>query len=79
MKNLPATRVTLSADNLQVAEGTFRQVCSQCHALSQVDAAPPRTDAEVDAVLQRMAGNGMRTDRRQVELIQQFLRSKYVK
>jgi len=63
----------------QIAETTFRQVCSQCHALSEVDNAPPKTAADVTALLARMVKNGMRADPHQTTLIRDYLISKYTK
>lgn len=40
--------------DLTKAKATYEEVCSQCHELSDVDAAPPRTADDVRAMIQRM-------------------------
>jgi len=70
------TAVVSGTDPIQ-ARATFEKVCSQCHALGEVDRSPPRTPADVQALLGRMSKNGMRASTQEVQLIQFHLTKTY--
>ena len=59
------------------ARATFEKICSQCHALGEVDQSPPRTPTEVHALIQRMSKNGMQASAQEVQLIQFHLMQTY--
>ncbi|MDH3694361.1 MAG: hypothetical protein OER96_07325, partial [Gammaproteobacteria bacterium] len=44
------------------ARSVFEKTCSQCHAFTQVENAPPGSKAEATALVQRMVGNGLVAD-----------------
>ncbi|HKE19610.1 MAG TPA: cytochrome c [Kofleriaceae bacterium] len=60
------------------ARKAFEETCSRCHGLSDVDESPPRSAAQVRALLKRMAGNGMKASRKDIELIRFHLIETYV-
>ncbi|HLJ56676.1 MAG TPA: hypothetical protein VKT77_16675 [Chthonomonadaceae bacterium] len=60
------------------ARATFDRVCAQCHATSRVDTAPPRSAAEVPALLRRMTDHGMRASADDLRSIQGYLNQTYV-
>jgi mono/diheme cytochrome c family protein len=62
-----------------LAQATFSRLCSQCHATSEVDKSPPRTEAEVQSLLQRMSGNGMKATASEIGSIRAYLTTTYVK
>jgi hypothetical protein len=57
---------------------TFEKVCSQCHELTDVDAKPPRTPADVDKVLMRMVENGLDESKETLEVVRAYLLETYV-
>ena len=61
------------------AQATFRRICSQCHASGKVDKSPPRSEAEVQSLLQRMTGNGMKVTDKELQSIRAYLTNTYVK
>jgi hypothetical protein len=61
------------------AQTTFQQICSQCHAASKVDKSPPRSEADVQSLLQRMSGNGMKATDTETRSIRAYLTKTYVK
>jgi len=68
------SRVTLTS-----AQATFNRLCSQCHAISEVDKSPPGTEAEAHALLQRMSGNGMKATPAEILALRVYLTQTYIK
>ena len=60
------------------AKKAFEETCSRCHGLGDVDESPPRSAAQVKALLKRMASNGMKASRKDIELIRFHLIKTYV-
>ena len=60
------------------ARKAFEATCSRCHGLGDVDDSPPRTAAQVRALIKRMAENGMEASRKDLELIRYHLIRTYV-
>jgi len=52
--------------------------CSRCHDLGDVDESPPRTAAQVRALIERMVENGMKAGRKELELVRFHLIKTYV-
>ena len=67
------------AVELAEAAAVFQSKCSLCHPTSQVDRAPPRSAGEVDALLERMAGNGLSVDSTEIELLRSYLFETYAR
>lgn len=60
------------------AKATFESLCAQCHGLADVDAAPPRSGAEVDALLQRMIDdNGMEAGESDLRMVRWYMVQTY--
>lgn len=65
--------------DLAKAKKTYEAICSQCHELAEVDAAPPRSPAESRAMLQRMIKeNDAEISREQFKLIAGWLDAHFV-
>lgn len=61
------------------ARATFERVCSQCHETADVDGNPPRTRAQVNAVVRRMVEkNGLEASRKELDLVRWWLLQHYV-
>jgi cytochrome c2 len=60
------------------SRAAFNRVCSQCHSTTKIDNAPPKTAADVPALLQRMTNNGMRASPQEIRLIETYLNKTYV-
>jgi len=61
------------------AQKLFEQKCTQCHDHSQVALAPPTTQAEVVALVQRMVGNGLEASETELGAIIRYLTITYAK
>ncbi len=60
------------------AQKAYETVCSECHELSDVDAAPPTNAQEVDDLIQRMIeDNDMEADKATLELVQWYMIKKF--
>lgn len=59
------------------ARVVFEQTCSQCHAFTQVENAPPSSKAEASALVQRMVGNGLVADDKDLNTIIRYLTETY--
>ncbi|HRI11265.1 MAG TPA: hypothetical protein PKW35_25780, partial [Nannocystaceae bacterium] len=60
------------------AKATFESLCAQCHGLADVDAAPPRSGAQVDALLQRMIDdNGMEAGESDLRMVRWYMVQTY--
>lgn len=67
------------AVDLAKAKRVYEQVCSQCHDLSDVDAAPPRTAAEVRSLIQRMIReNEAEMTREQIRYVTAWMQAHFV-
>jgi mono/diheme cytochrome c family protein len=64
--------------DLARAKAVYEEQCSQCHELSDVDAAPPKTAAETDELIQRMIDNGMEIGVANIELIRVYMNATFV-
>ncbi|MCW3098023.1 MAG: hypothetical protein JWL77_3641 [Chthonomonadaceae bacterium] len=62
-----------------LAQATFHRLCSQCHAVSDVDKSPPRTEAEAQSLLQRMSGNGMKATPTEIQALRAYMTQTYIK
>ncbi|MEZ4429155.1 MAG: hypothetical protein R3A51_15900 [Nannocystaceae bacterium] len=61
------------------AKATYEKVCSQCHELSDVDANPPKTAKDVDAVIRRMIeDNGMEASKEELDLVRVHMVAAFV-
>ncbi len=63
--------------NSEKARTVFEQTCSQCHAYTQVENAPPGTKTETIALVQRMVGNGLVADDKDLNTIIRYLTQTY--
>lgn len=61
------------------ANATFQRVCSQCHSTRTVDKSPPKTEAAVRSLIQRMRDNGMSANAQEIQAIRFHLTSTFVK
>ncbi|MCA9718855.1 MAG: hypothetical protein H6713_11300 [Myxococcales bacterium] len=60
------------------AKKAYEVTCSECHELSDVDAAPPTTPKEVDALIQRMIlENEMKADKDTLAMVQWYMIKKF--
>ena len=60
------------------AQILFEDTCSQCHPLSDVDIAPPTTEAETGELISRMIDNGLFLLEEEIEIIARYLNETYV-
>ncbi|MBL9106540.1 MAG: hypothetical protein JNL82_36790 [Myxococcales bacterium] len=61
------------------AERTYETICAQCHELSDVDKAPPKTAADVTDVIKRMIDdNGLKADKAELDMIEWYMTKKFV-
>ena len=60
------------------AQILFEDTCSQCHALSDVDDAPPTTEMETGELISRMIENGLFILEEDIEIIARYLNETYV-
>jgi len=63
----------------KVAQATFARVCSQCHELTDVDDAPPKSEAGCGKLIARMIGNGMTARQGDLRVVKFYLLNHYVK
>jgi mono/diheme cytochrome c family protein len=61
------------------AEKLLEKKCSQCHDHNEVRLAPPATQAETIALVQRMVGNGLAASEAELGTIIRYLNTTYVK
>ena len=59
------------------AEALFKQTCSLCHSYTQVENAPPASQGEAIALVQRMVTNGLSASEVELNTIIQFLTKTY--
>jgi hypothetical protein len=66
--------------DLTKARRTYESVCSQCHELSEIDAAPPKTSGQVRAMITRMIrDNDAELSKEEVKLVTAWLEAHFVK
>lgn len=76
----PTAKPPAPAVDLAKAKKVYEDVCSQCHDLSDVDAAPPKTAAESREMIQRMIKeNDAEISKDQIKLIAAWLDAHFVK
>jgi mono/diheme cytochrome c family protein len=76
----PPAKPAAPAVDLAKAKKVYEDVCSQCHDLSDVDAAPPKTAAESREMIQRMIKeNDAEISKDQIKLIAAWLDAHFVK
>lgn len=75
----PGAAAAAPAVDLARAKQVYEEQCSLCHELSDVDAAPPATAEQTDALIQRMIDNGMEVEAPDIELIRAYLNATFVK
>jgi mono/diheme cytochrome c family protein len=76
VKTKPATVVV----DLTKAKTVFNEVCTQCHGVEDIDAAPPRTAKDAKALVRRMiADEGAEMTASQVKHATDWLIAAYVK
>ncbi len=63
----------------KAAKALFGETCSQCHELSEVDNAPPKTEAETRDLLARMIDNGLYLEEQEIEVVTRYLNETYVR
>jgi len=61
------------------AETVFQQSCSLCHSHTQVEQAPPGSQAEASALVQRMVGNGLSASEDDLNTVIRYLTETYAK
>jgi mono/diheme cytochrome c family protein len=61
------------------AKAMFDRKCSGCHEIADIDAKPPKSRAQVNALVARMIVNGLEASRRDLDLIRWYLDAHYVK
>ena len=67
-----------AAPDLGKAKATFEEVCSQCHELSDIDKAPPKSPSAARAMIQRMIkDNEAELTAEQIKLVAAWLDEKY--
>jgi cytochrome c5 len=59
------------------AKSVFESTCNGCHALSNVDQAPPTSEAEARSLVSRMVDNGLTADQAKLERIVYYLAKTY--
>ena len=64
--------------DLAAAEQIFRETCSQCHDVDEVEYAPPEDKQEVDKLLARMIENGLEASVSEIESVKLYLTKTYV-
>jgi cytochrome c5 len=75
----PQPNVVAPVEDLAVAKKTYEEVCSQCHDLSDVDKAPPKTTSESREMIQRMIKeNDAELTAEQITLVAAWLDAHYV-
>ena len=62
----------------KLAASTFKSECSQCHGISDVDNAPPKSRAEINSLIKRMVGNGFDANKATIRLIKFHMAKKYL-
>ncbi|HWM88743.1 MAG TPA: hypothetical protein VNO33_22990 [Kofleriaceae bacterium] len=67
-----------SPSDPQAASKAYEEICSKCHGLGDIDAAPPRSTAQVRSLMKRMIENGMEASRKDLELIRYHLIKTFV-
>ena len=65
--------------NAETARAGFEKTCSQCHAYTQVENAPPGSKEEVVALVQRMVGNGLVADDEELNTVIRYLTATYAR
>ncbi len=63
----------------KIAKATFARVCSQCHELSDVDDAPPKSEGSCGKLIARMVANGMTARQGDLRVVKFYLLNHYVK
>lgn len=76
----PAPKPAAPAVDLAKAKKVYEEICAQCHDLSDVDAAPPKTAAESREMIQRMIKeNDAEISKEQIKLIAAWLDAHFVR
>lgn len=65
--------------DLPHAKDVFQSTCIQCHALSNVENNPPRSEKEVKELVERMVGNGLKAPEGDLAQIMFYLKTAYAK
>ena len=60
------------------AEALFEDKCSQCHALTDVEDYPPRSEEETTEMVSRMIDNGLYLEGVEIELITRYINENYL-
>ncbi|WP_428262609.1 hypothetical protein [Haliangium sp.] len=74
----PAAALAGATIDESQARQSYRDTCSLCHDLSDVDGSPPATAAEVDALIDRMIENDMEAELEELQLIKWYLLKHFV-
>lgn len=74
-----ATPAPADAFDLGKAKTAFESACNGCHPLSNVENAPPKSEADARSLVARMVDNGLFTDERTLEQIVTYLARTYGK
>ena len=63
--------------DLRKAQSAFESTCNGCHSLSNVDQAPPKSEAAARDLVARMVDNGLSADQATLEQVVAYLTRKY--
>lgn len=66
------------AYNPEDAKELYEITCSLCHDLSDVDNAPPTSEAETTELIARMIDNGLFIEEEDIRIIARYLNETYV-
>lgn len=70
---------TKRGSNFGAGRVAYERICSECHALADIEANPPRSADEVAAVIERMiVENGLVASKEEVDLVSSFMVALYV-
>ena len=64
--------------NESEARALFEDKCSQCHALTDVEDYPPRSEEETTEMVARMIDNGLYLEGAEIELITRYINENYL-
>ena len=62
----------------KLAAETFKEECSLCHGIDDIDNAPPKSRAEINSMLKRMIDNGFDADKATMQLIRFHMAKTYL-
>ncbi len=70
---------TKRGSNFGAGRVAYEKMCSECHALADIEANPPRSAEEIAAVIERMiVDNGLVASKEEVDIVASFMMGLYV-